>query len=90
MKDLVPVAPLREAFEERPHLTAGDIARNLGWWRKRSGWEVASPDITRVKRTLGIAPYRSNGRTLVRTQIQYHRAVELAEAMNVDPVEVGI
>lgn len=90
MRDLVPVEPLREAFNDRPHLSAGALARNLGWYRKRSGWSVRKPDITRVKRTLGLMPYRSNGRVLVRTHVQYHRAVELAEAMNVDPVEVGI
>ena len=90
MRDLVPVAPLREAFQDRPHLSAGDLARNLDWCRSRPGYGVRIPDRTRVKRALGLMPYRSNGRTLVRKSVSYERAVELAEAMNVDPYEVGI
>lgn len=82
----VPVEPLREAFL-RSGVSAYELAIRLGWTRAEPS---RRPDVTRVKRSLGLMPYRSNGRRMVRRKVRYERAVELADAMNVDPYEVGI
>jgi hypothetical protein len=78
----VPIAPLREAFE-RSGLTAGDVARRLGWMR---------PDHKRVQRQLGIAPTsrQSNSNPYYIESTSYARALELAEAIGVSPVEVDL
>jgi hypothetical protein len=81
----VPVEPLREEYLRRDDLTPGEIARRLGWW-KRPG----VPNADRVRVQLGLRSYRSNGRRLTRQRVRYERAVELAEAMNMDPHEAGV
>lgn len=87
MSDLVDVAPLREAFL-RSGLTQGDVARRLGWV-DRNGTQGY-----RVARSLGLLPWytRRNGRRYVRpvARIQYDRAVALADAIGVSPVDVGL
>lgn len=93
-EDLVPVAPLREAFE-RSGLRACDVAHALGWVRRGGG----SADTQRVRRSLGLAHYtstrtradgsRSSWRA-VNERIGYEHAVRFAAAMGVDPVEVGL
>lgn len=89
MKDLVDNSRLREAFLERD-MTAGEVARNMGWARKRSGWDVIKADDSRVLRSLGLRGYVSNGRKIVRSKIEYDTAVQLALAMHLDPVDVDL
>jgi hypothetical protein len=85
----VPVAPLRSAFL-RSGVSAYEVAARLGWTRRGRyiGHEI--PDTSRVKRTLGLKPYRTNGRNVVRQRVTYDRAVEVADAIGVDFHEVGV
>jgi hypothetical protein len=84
----VDLAPLREAFL-RSGLTAGDVARTLGWTRTNYGRRVN--DSGRVKRYLGISPCQGGGQApRLRERCSYKTAVMLAEAIGVDPVDVGL
>lgn len=92
--DLIPVAPLREAFEQSG-LRACDVAHALGWTRRDGG----SADTQRVRRSLGLTHYTStwmkaDGTRLktraVNETIGYDHAVRFAAAIGVDPVEVGL
>jgi hypothetical protein len=80
----IDLAPLREAFL-RSGKTPADVARALGW-RKPNG--VA--DGPRVRRALGMRPAWSNGRKRLRQRCSYETAVKLADAIGVDPYEVGL
>jgi hypothetical protein len=76
----VAVDPIREAFE-RSGVSADEVARQLGWMR---------PDGTRVRRQLGlITTYDGRGRRVQQT-IGRERALEIAEVLGVDPVDVGL
>lgn len=82
IRDEVPVAPLREAFL-RSDMTAGDLARALGWMKA---------DHQRVARQLGLQ-HDTNGHgspTRSRGTMSYNRAVQIAEALGIDPTEVGL
>ena len=76
----VPVDGLREAFE-RSGLTSGELARRLGWTK---------PDGYRVYRQLGLTPHHSRGHVEFRQTMSYDRALEIANALGVDPVDVGL
>jgi len=78
----VPVEPLRRAFEESG-LTAYELAIRLGW---------VQPDTSRVRRALGLRNDH-NGRGTVprlRQTTSYERAAEIAHALGIDPVDVGL
>lgn len=78
----VPTEPLRRAFQESG-LTAYELAQRLGW---------ARPDTGRVKRTLGLQ-LDHNGRGTnprLRQTTSYERAAEIAIALGIDPVDVGL
>lgn len=82
----VSIAPLREAFE-RTGLTATEVARSLNWYDHRG-----RADGQRVKRALGILPSamgRGCGSKCIRST-SYERAVKLADAIGIDPVDVGL
>lgn len=82
----VSVVPLREAFE-RSGLSAADVARALDWRDHRG-----HADGRRVKRALGISPVdfgHDYGFRLIRST-SYERALRLAYAIGVDPVDVGL
>jgi hypothetical protein len=85
----VEVALLREAFL-RSGLTAGDVARVLGW--RAAGSQRGRADSQRVKRYLGITPYPGTRGypPRLRERFSYEMAVKLAEAIGVDPVDVGL
>ena len=75
--DMVPTEKLRKAFEQSEY-TANQVARFLGW---RSGWTsngFPKWDVSRVRRSF-------EAKT-----IHYGKAVKLAEALGVDPVDVGL
>ena len=77
----VPVDGLREAFE-RSGLTSGELARRLGWTK---------PDGYRVYRQLGLTAHHTHrGRVEYRQTMSYRRALEIAQALGVDPVDVGL
>lgn len=73
-----------EWLERREGLTLAEVAERIGWiTRAKTG---RKPDSSRVGRTLGVA--RENGKA--RTQISVENALKLADALHVDPVEMGL
>jgi hypothetical protein len=91
-EDWVPTAPLREAFE-RSGLSVCELARRLDWWHHTSdgnGGRRRAPDTMRVARQLGIKPTHSRRKVHLRQAMRYERALEIAEAIDVDPHEVGL
>jgi hypothetical protein len=77
----VDVGPLRDAFE-RSGMSTTELAARLGW---------VKPDSNRVTKALGITPYHlGNGHKGLRGHIGHRMATELARAMDVDPVDVGL
>ena len=81
-RDYVPVAPLREAFKRSP-MSLADMARSLGWM-----WTAMRTP--RGCLGLGITGYYSRGKWRHQEYITYRTACLLAEAMDIDPYEVGI
>lgn len=81
----VPVEQLRDALQkavERGETTYSEVARRMGWMK---------PDGFRVRRAVGIA--KSYARRSGRQQqefMSYDLAMALAEAIGVDPVDVGL
>lgn len=85
-KDKVANFRLRREFLERRELgwlTQDTVARRMGWLNKHG-----HPDGTRVLRVLGIVNGH-NCRGLQR-KVARETAVKLAEALNVDPWQVGL
>jgi hypothetical protein len=80
----VPVEPLRAAFL-RSGVTAAELCRWLGWLRPDGG-----PDTSRLRRALGLLPSTSHGQTKMAKRIGIDRAALLADALSVDPHEVGL
>ena len=70
----VPTARLRKAFE-RSGMSKCQLARRLGWMK-------IVPNIYRLDLCLG---YRGNQKT-----VRYETAVQLCEAMNADPYDIGV
>lgn len=73
-------------------MTASEVADRMGW--TRPGWKASSraPDGPRVTRVLGLRDGSSRhvGGSKRQTHTRYETAVALAEAMGLDPVDVGI
>lgn len=92
-QDQIPLTPLRERFaylEERYGITAADIARELGWTRKKRARDGAL-DVTRVKRALGLVENHDRGGcTYVQQYTSYEQAVRLCRALDMDPFEAGV
>ncbi len=81
----VPVAPFREAFE-RSGMSASEVCRRLGWIDSRG-----KPESTRLLRSLGLKDhYHRDGVRRLTQNIDYERAVRIARALDVDPVDVGV
>ena len=78
--ELVPVAPLREAFH-RSGLSLYEVAVRLGWTR---------PDGQRVGRALGLHARMNRGRRCRQNRVDYRTAAQLCEAIGVDPVDVDL
>jgi hypothetical protein len=76
--------PLRDAFE-RSGLSASELCVRLNW-RQRCG----KPDTSRLKRALGLMPMWSGGRAACSARIGLDRAALIADALNLDPREVGL
>lgn len=80
----VPVAPLRKAFLASP-MTAGDVARELGWWNRA----INRPDSSRVRHTLGlIVDNNGAGRRSYRTVTDAETVRLIAEAIGISPWSV--
>src|SRR4051794_10998185 len=81
---LVPVGPLREAFWASG-MTLSEVCYRLGWNDRNRA------QTSRLQRLLGIAPYwRPNGRHYIAKNIDRDRAVPIAVALNLDPVDLGL
>jgi hypothetical protein len=80
----VAVDPLRTAFE-RSGLSASEVCRRLEWCGQRN-----KPDTTRLKRALGMKPSSSRGHRSWARVISIDRAALIADALDVDPWEVGL
>jgi hypothetical protein len=93
--DRVPNAPLREAFLASG-LSAKVVAERLGWMRRptpatRRRGHLA--DDTRVRSALGLkrsAPSRHGRVPTVRQTLDYDVALQIARALDLDPVDVGL
>ena len=77
----VPVEPLAEAMRKSDK-SLSQVARDAGYVRTLG-------DITRLRRALGIKAH-SSGRPYTNTTIDYDKALLIAEAIGVDPVDVGL
>ena len=81
LAEAVSVEPLRAAFE-RSHLTAGDVARAMGW---------TTPDTFMVRRTLGMVERTArSGHRARQTHVRRSTALKLAEVLGLDPVDIGL
>lgn len=96
MTDLVPVAPLRDKFLElraRGETNGCQIALRLGWTRlvrQKNGRRYEAGDSSRVLRSLGLRGQMSRGQNIWRERIHADTAARLAEAMGLDPVDIGL
>lgn len=81
----VPNDALRQAFLESP-MSAAEVARAVGWFDSKGG----CADGTRVRRTLGLRPAHENGQARVYQRVGSRNAVKIAEALGLDPVEIGL
>jgi hypothetical protein len=72
----IDVRPFREAFEQSG-LSLSEIARRCGWTRV---------DQPRAGRALGF--HRDHGE--YRQRLRYETAVALMEALDLDPIDVGL
>lgn len=69
-----------------PKDAATRIAERLGW-RDKHG----CLDSPRVRRALGLRPEQTNaGRIRLRETVGYETALRLCEAMDIDPVDIGL
>lgn len=88
-RDRVPLAPFQEAFA-RSGRSLRDVAEDLGWL------VAGRPDERRIARALGLAPMQGSRRAdgsrpwMTAESVAYDRAVLLARAIGVDPVDVGV
>jgi hypothetical protein len=94
ISDRVPVAPLREAFVSSK-LTSSELCYRLGWVRldRRFSPPREYADTQRLRRALGLAPNwnaSAHAFVSVATRIGYDNATRIAEAIGVDPVDVGL
>lgn len=83
--DGVPVATLRQAFDESG-LTVSEVARRIGLLRQNG-----AVNDTPLRRQLGLAPsgYR-NGVALWQKTVTPAKAAAIARALNLDPHEIGL
>lgn len=81
--------PLREAFIQSG-ISSHEFARLLGWTIKSGPWE-GRPDGVRVRRALGLQPYRNGyGYTSKGKNMAAHNAQKMANVLGLDPVDIGI
>jgi len=78
----VPTDLIRSVFEQSG-VSASELARRLGWLR---------PDSARVSRQLGITFDRNGHGSPIRNRgtMSYERAIEICEALGIDPVDVDL
>lgn len=92
-KDQVPTNELQRVFANTG-LTAAQVARNLGWMQNPAQSNAScapQAEGSRVKRWLGLLPYRNGNREWVyRRVIDADRAAILVLGMDLDPVDYDL
>ena len=83
----VDLKPLQDAYQERG-ISPSELARRMGWVYDTPGRRNRA-DSGRVLRYLGLKPDVGRGFRKYRETITYDMLLALAEAMDVDPVDVG-
>jgi hypothetical protein len=88
----IDITALRDAFKASGK-TAADVARGMGWTckispRGKPARRVA--DGPRALRAMGCKPYHDRNGPRTKRTCSYEMAVRLAEAIGVDPVDVGL
>jgi hypothetical protein len=91
----VPNEPLREAVLEAVSSgreTYSSLCRRMGWTFPHPRYPSSEKaDHARLKRSLGLAPCRSGkGAVTVVRGVRYETALAFAEALNLDPVDLGL
>lgn len=82
--DLVRTDAFKKAFLESG-LTARELAEELGWYTK------PHPDGQRVRQALGlVVEHRKGGGSKFRERVHKELALQLCEALGVDPIDVGL
>lgn len=77
--------PLREAFEASG-MTVSLLAVRLGYERKGPTGRRLAPDTAPVRRSLGLGIFKGHRQT----QMQVRTALRYVEALELDPVDVGL
>jgi hypothetical protein len=80
----VDVTPLRDAFL-RSEVSLAELCRWLEWLKPNG-----TPDTSRLGRRLGLLPSTSHGQRQVSKRIGIDTAALIADALSIDPWEVGI
>ena len=94
-RTLVEVGPIREAVEEyrqRNHLTWSGLARELGWMTHHKDYRSPVPDVSRLKRRLGLTHQTSgkgNHYRIVTQRVNSETATLLICHVGKDPVDFG-
>lgn len=85
-REMIPVAPLREAFQ-RSHMSAREIAGILDWTQDKDGQPY--PDSIKVLRACGATA--ANTKYKKRQQrVRAEVALQLGEVLGLDPHEMGL
>lgn len=90
---LVPLKPLQDRFRELEArgVTAGDIAYRLGWVYSAGHRSAGHGDGSKLLRAIGLRLERDGkGRRAHRTQATEESVLKIAQAMDLDPWEVGL
>jgi hypothetical protein len=66
-------------------MTPTDLAKSFGWFNARG-----HADSTRVKRMLGMLAHQSAGKRYFNQRMTHKNALLFAEALNLDPHELGL
>ena len=82
LEDRCPNEPVREAFLASGR-TLSSVCRRLGWVRQDNG----CADTSRLARRLGLLPSKGG---YVHSHLHYALAAEIVEALDLDPVDVGV
>jgi hypothetical protein len=97
-RELIDLKPLQELVAESG-VSHTELARRLGWMRmKRTRWggTYITGDGSRVARTLGLVDQQPGGRRVHRPgrcrnrRIGVEQAQRIADALDLDPVDVGL
>lgn len=78
--DNVAVGVIQRALDDAG-ISESELARRLGWFRSQ-------PNVDKIRRALG--KHQSGGGKPRQKSVTYDRAVELIDAMGLEPVDYGL